>query len=227
VIRTGSNIGIWAIVPVKALELAKSRLDPVLGEARGTFMRALARRTVATLLQAPEIDRVLVVTGDSAVSADAAAEGADVLGDDGRGLNDALALGIDHARRSGAETCMVVPADLPLLSPEALSDIVSAYQAHGGSGLGGSGMGVVRCKDGDGTTVTIFPAAAPVSPRYGPGSFAAHCAMQGVSTFEIDAPQGAFDVDTPADLVRLTSMKGVDPVLCAILDQRRRSAQVA
>jgi 2-phospho-L-lactate guanylyltransferase len=203
---------IWAIVPVKPLRLAKSRLDPALGNARSPFMRALARRTMETLAGSPEIDRVLVLTSDSEVASDARAAGAQVLGDEGRGLNDALALGIADARRSGAGTCMVVPADLPLLDGQCLRDCLAAFDARGAAGLG-----VVRCKDGDGTTVTLFPADALSVLRYGPGSFAAHMAMPGISAFEITAPWAAFDVDTPADLDRLRRMKGLDPALVKIL----------
>lgn len=211
--RKGSDGDIWAIVPVKRLSLAKSRLVPVLGGGRGIFMRALARRTVETLIAAPDIAEVLVVTADSEIAADAVAAGAKVLRENGQGLNDALGLGIDHARRAGAATCMLVPADLPLLCARCLSDIVAAFGAQGRSGLG-----VVRCKDGDGTTVTIFPAAAAVQPCYGPGSFAAHMAMPGLAAFEIDALQAAFDVDTPADLERLGRIDDLDPALSRLFE---------
>lgn len=210
--REGSDGDIWAIVPVKRLRLAKSRLVTELGDATGTFMRALARHTVQTLVSAPEIAQVLVVTADSEIAADAIGAGALVLGEDGHGLNDALVLGIDHARSAGAATCMAVPADLPLLSTGCLTEIVGAFAAHGRSGLG-----VVRCKDGDGTTVTIFPANAAVRPCYGPDSFATHMAMPGLVTFAIDARQAAFDVDTPADLERLSRIDNLDPALSLFL----------
>jgi 2-phospho-L-lactate guanylyltransferase len=185
---------IWAIVPVKHLARAKSRLAPVLGTGCAAFMRMLAQRTVVTLAGSGLVAKVLVVTSDPAVTSDACDAGALTLFDWASDLNDACLAGIDHARANGAAACMIVMADLALLDGESLSGVVEAFRRKR------EGVGLVRCKSGTGTTIAIFDARTAFVPGFGQGSFARHRAIPSVETFEIEGGKAAFDVDTPADL---------------------------
>ena len=59
----------WAVVvPVRGGPLAKSRLDLPVG-TRGVLADAFAHDTIAALLGAQSVARVLVVTGDAEVDA--------------------------------------------------------------------------------------------------------------------------------------------------------------
>ncbi|SCW66055.1 2-phospho-L-lactate guanylyltransferase [Sphingobium faniae] len=191
--------GIWAIVPVKHLSVAKSRLAPVLGEARAPFMRLLARRTVSLLTGSGLFAGVLVVTSDAAVAADARAAGASTTFDWAADLNDACLAGIEHARAAGAEACMLVHADLALLDQQSLADVVSAFETRQAA-VAAPVAGLVRCKEGSGTTIAIFGSDAGFTPSFGANSFERHMALPSVHPFEIASQAAAFDVDTPADL---------------------------
>lgn len=126
------------IVPVKALNQAKSRLlgaadnglgDPAL-HARLTL--ALARDTVAAAMAATLVRRVVVISSDPEVTAVLAADGASVLAEGGiRGLNPALEMGARALREGGAPRVALgaLQADLPALRPEELDEALARASA--------------------------------------------------------------------------------------------------
>ncbi len=57
---------VWAIVPVKPLQRAKSRLSKVLSRSeRATLGRKLLKHTLEVLAQVPAVERTMVVSRDS------------------------------------------------------------------------------------------------------------------------------------------------------------------
>ena len=86
-----------AIVPVKALDLAKSRLALPPGERRQLAL-AFATDTLDALLACPDIGAVVVITADPDVAALAAARQAHVVPDSTDSLDAAIA---DAVARSG------------------------------------------------------------------------------------------------------------------------------
>ena len=71
---------VWAVVPLKSPEAAKSRLRTGLNaDARRRLVFAMARHVVRTLLCTPGIARVAVVTASPEVAAWVAQEGATVI----------------------------------------------------------------------------------------------------------------------------------------------------
>jgi len=117
---------LWAIVPVKPLNQAKSRLAPALdGEQRAYLALAMLRRVVTLLVEAPEVLGVLVVSRDPRALAEARDLGAHTVQESGApALNPAIARATQVARAMGAATTLVMPADLPLLSLADLRGIV-------------------------------------------------------------------------------------------------------
>lgn len=113
-------MNIWAIVPVKPLVLGKSRLAEVLtpGE-RADMNRRLLTHTLETLSAVSEIENVLVVSRDQAVLALAREHGARTVRESGvPQLNVALARATLVAQNFAARGVLIVPADLPLITPE-------------------------------------------------------------------------------------------------------------
>jgi 2-phospho-L-lactate guanylyltransferase len=108
----------WAIVPVKRLAAAKSRLAAALPpRQRRALVAFLLNRTLEVLRSEPGVEGILVVGRDRAVSTIARRHGAAFVSEGERGgLNRALARAQAAALRRGAEAVMVVPADLPLLA---------------------------------------------------------------------------------------------------------------
>ena len=206
---------LWAIIPVKRLSVAKQRLASVLGAHREEFARTLACRTIQTVIDSRQFRGVLVVTPDPLVALDAKCRGAVVLDDGGATLNAACSIAGKAAIQRGAESCVLIPADLALLTPLGLARLVADY-AQLLTRSGGDCVGLVRCKERTGTNMVFFPRQGEFAPAFGPDSFAAH--MQGAAprAYELSSDEGAFDVDTAADFAvlrqRLPTLPAGDPV---------------
>ncbi len=180
--------GTAVLVPIKSFRTAKARLAPALEPAARA---ELARRMALTVIAAASPLPVAVVCDDPDVARWAIAQGASVVSEPGRGLNGAVAAGVDHLRRTGAERVIVCHADLPRATGlPALADR--------------DGITLVPDRRDDGTNVICLPTACEFRFSYGPGSFRRHHAEAerlGVPVHVVRQPELAWDVDVPADLL--------------------------
>lgn len=185
--RALSLTGSVVLVPVKAFSHAKERLAPSLDPVqRGELARLMAEH----VLRAARPLATAVVCDDEAVAKWAAAQGATVLREPGRGLNGAVEAGVAKLVDAGADEIVVAHGDLPL--------------AHGLSHLTGfSGITLVPDRRDDGTNVLCLPAGVSFHFSYGPGSYARHeseARRLGVPYRTLREPDLAWDVDEPADI---------------------------
>ncbi len=117
-------------MPVGSLDSAKSRLGESLdAEERRELAVRLLRRTLEATTAAPAIDETLVITPDDEVRAIALAGGARPIRQRGGGLISGLEQARDEAVAGGAEAILVLPIDLPLISPEEIATIVEPLLA--------------------------------------------------------------------------------------------------
>src|SRR5262249_32181296 len=110
-------------------------------------------------------------------------------------------------RSRGADVCMLVHADLALLSPGALDALINDYFEQRRT-RGETVIGLVRCHEGTGTNLVILDPTLPFTPAFGPDSFAIHRRAAGGRAAELLSEEAAFDVDTAADLQRLAESEG-------------------
>lgn len=204
----------WTVlVPVKRLALAKTRLAPAVPAASGSPTRAelalaLATDAVTAALACDRVARVLVITSDPVVGPALAARGADVVADvPEAGLDEALRHAAERARVDDPGTGLAaLSADLPALSPAALSAVLGAATR--------APSAVVPDAAGTGTVLLTAAPGAPLRPAYGAGSLARHVALGAV---RLDAaPALRRDVDTPADLAEAARI-GLGPATAALL----------
>ena len=179
-----------AIVPVKGLEGAKSRLAPLLAPAeRRALALAMLERVLAACAEADGVDSALVVTPDPSLAA-----GHDVLVDAGVGHARAVAAALDDPR--AARGALVVMADCPLVIASSLDALVEAARP----------LALVPAEDG-GVNALALREPRSFMPVLGvPGAAALNVARAraaGVELAVVDDPLLAFDVDRPEDLVRL------------------------
>src|SRR5580658_7951204 len=106
---------VLAVVPVKSLKGSKQRLASALGTRREAFVRALLAQTLFALAGSERVSGILVVTADPEVAEEARQAGARVLLEDAD-LNTACAHGLAEARSRQIDLCMIIHADLALLS---------------------------------------------------------------------------------------------------------------
>ena len=192
-------MSIWAIVPVKPLNLAKSRLEPVFSRAqREALATATLCHVLRVLTSSPALTGVLVVSRDSRALALARDCGANTVVESGAPeLNAALARAMRATRALGATAALVLPADLPLLAAEDVDALVS-----------------LRCVDErrvvlspdrheSGTNALLMCPPGVIAYAFGPGSFQAHQALAaeaGIAASVWRSPRLALDIDTPEDL---------------------------
>jgi len=192
----------WVVVPLRGLEAAKSRLGGQLdAEERLDLVTGLLERTIEAATGCQQVDRVLLVSPDPAALELGRRIGAEGLLETGRGLNAALTAARDHALAAGVATLVVIPADLPRVSPEAIADIIHAADRVR---IGDRAVvALVADRHGGGTNALLIspPDAIPFS--FGPGSRAAHsaaAASAGAGYVEVES-ELSLDVDTPDDLL--------------------------
>jgi 2-phospho-L-lactate guanylyltransferase (CobY/MobA/RfbA family) len=132
-----------------------------------------------------EVGRVLVVTNDRAV----VPTGAEWVADPGAGLGAAVEAGLGNV----VGHALVVNADLPCATPEALRTLADARLA------------LVEAADGT-TNALSLPDPNVFAPLYGPSSADRFRARAPFATVRI--PELEADVDTDADLGRLAPLVG-------------------
>jgi len=191
-------MALWAIVPVKPLRRGKSRLSGVLApEERNDLNRLLLTHTLETLNAIPDIEQILVISRDQAALSLAREHGARTVLENGAPeLNVALARATIVAKNYATRGLLIVPADLPLISPEdvtAMLDIAVDPPV------------VVLAPDlrRQGTNALLVCPVGLIEYDFGPGSFQRHCerALQAGARLDIlELPSLALDMDMPEDL---------------------------
>ena len=203
-----------AVIPVKHLSAAKSRLRGAVLDARHEELAlAMVRDTVAAVCACPQVAEVLVVTDDPAAAAAVAALGARAVPDrPAAGLNAALHFGADRVAGLSRRRA-VLAGDLPALRPDELGAALAAA---------GAGRSFVADAAGTGTVLLTAGVGAPLDPRFGPGSAAAHTAS-GARPLIGAWPGLRHDVDTPDDL-RIVLALGASEHTCELLRALGHSA---
>ncbi|MBX5445346.1 2-phospho-L-lactate guanylyltransferase [Sphaerobacter sp.] len=188
-----------AVVPVQRLSTAKSRLAERLNpDERRVLVLSLLDHVLATLNAARHVDAVILVSPDLEVLDRAARHGAVPLLQPGSGLNEGLRLGRDEAVRRGADTLLIVLADLPWVTADEIDALVAALPERG--------VALAPDRHEHGTNAAALRPPDAIEPAFGAGSFARHQAQavaRGLPLQELRVRGLAFDIDTPADLEEL------------------------
>ena len=184
-----------ALVPVKRLELAKSRLAPLLSSAaRRHLQEAMLAHVLGELASAPGLDGAAVVTSDIDAASIADRFAARLVPDTSDELNAALSAAISCLVADGAAVVVIVPADLPELTAADVGRAVAEVRRTGATL-------VVPDAEARGTNGLVFPARSLPNLSFGPGSFHRHLAEPGARPFPL--PSFARDLDRPDDLAAL------------------------
>ncbi|MDI1459523.1 2-phospho-L-lactate guanylyltransferase [Catellatospora sp. KI3] len=178
---------VTVLVPLKPLAEAKTRLRGAEADHEGLVLD-LARRTVRAARAAAGVARVYVVTRDRTAARELRGCGAEIVGDTGRDLNQALSRAA--ALLAGAGRLAALPADLPALRPDELAQALA--QA-------GPDRAFVPDAAGVGTVLLVSAVGGRLDPRFGLGSAAAH-ELSGARRLTGAWPTLRRDVDTAEDL---------------------------
>jgi len=189
---------LWAIVPVKPLRRGKSRLSEILTEDERTDLnKRLLANTLATLSEIPEIEHVLVVSRDQAALSLAREFGARTVLENGMPLlNVALTRATVVAKEYATRGVLIVPADLPLISPEDVRVMLSKIKDP-------PVVIVAPDRHRAGTNALLVCPAGLIEYDFGPDSFERHCERarsSGARLEIVELESLALDMDVPEDL---------------------------
>jgi 2-phospho-L-lactate guanylyltransferase len=196
---------IVAIVPIGALEGAKSRLGGTLdAEERHDLVAGMIERTIRVALATPGIAEVLVVSPDADARSTGAALGARTIRQRSQGLNRGLREARDDALAGGADAIVILPIDLPLISVDSLRGLLAPLGAVGERPL------VVLAPDrhGRGTNALVLAPPDAIEFGFGGDSRAAHraCADENDARYIEVEGQLSLDLDTPDDLLLVEAL---------------------
>jgi 2-phospho-L-lactate guanylyltransferase len=176
---------VLAIVPFKGLDGAKTRLAAVLSaDERAQLAGQLLERVLAACREAACIGETLLVTP----APGSAPAGVPVLVDPGTGHAEAIALALaDPRAREGA---VVVMADCPLVTPDALDALVEAAEP----------LALAPARDG-GVNALALQAGTQFVPRFGVPvrMMLAAARAAGLEPKLVESAALALDVDRPED----------------------------
>lgn len=193
--------GIHAVIPVKSFAAAKQRMSPFLnGSERAQLARLMLEDVLDAVRLAYALSGCLIVTHDPQAAAIARGAGAQVIDPYGD-FGFAAAVSLAVAALPGEAGMVVVPTDIPHISP-ALIDRIAAVTPSPGVAL------VAATSDG-GTNLLAMRPCTLLPPQFGIDSFARHrnaALAAGVAPVICASAEVGCDLDRPADLAAFLSL---------------------
>ncbi len=191
-----------AVVPVKSIDLAKSRLGAVLDPPRRRALAGQMLRHVLDTLRDAGLSSVCVASDDREVLTLAEESGAHKLSGVGdTDLNAAAATAARKVQNDGAAALLLLTADLPYLSTADIAALIDAGR--------GSAVVIGEAKDGGTNALLLRPPTAigfAFATNQPSAKLHAELARKaGIEPAIVRRPGLARDIDTPADLANLAT----------------------
>lgn len=195
---------LWALVPLKDLAKAKTRLSGALPpQFRRALALAMASDVAAALAKARSIERVVFVSDIPDLPRLIGVPEVSSLFTNASGLNEDLSAASLWATNQGASHVLIAHADLPFLTPTAIDQFVAPLGAE----ESWTGVRVAACKHGTGTNLLLsaLPLALPLV--FGRDSLAQfrNSAARAAITFDV-----RFDPALAADIDDLSDFEALD-----------------
>ena len=193
-----TTMSVWAVIPLKSPESAKSRLSVALtAPQRLRLFYILARRVIETAVNTSGIAGVTVVTASDAVVSFATGLGADCLRvESDRGTAQACSAARNSLPFDHRERVLFLAGDIALISPSALVPLVNLATPNPHIAIAADrrrfGTNALLCAPGD---------AIPLC--FGDNSFSQHIAAAeglGIAAHIMQSDALALDIDEPNDL---------------------------
>ncbi len=199
------NAGPVILVPVKNLSSAKQRLSAVLDQlARTELAQAMLHDVLTTLHNWENRPQVAVVSSDPYAVRLTREFGFELIPDpENPGETGAIEMATRVCVERGAESTLVIPADIPLIRCWELEEILQKAPPEGSV--------LVPAADGRGTNAAFRRPANLFPLRFGNDSFKPHLAAAqatGKTCVVLELPGIAVDVDNPDDLRVLMESAG-------------------
>jgi 2-phospho-L-lactate guanylyltransferase len=152
-----------ALIPVKRLEAAKSRLTSDLTQKqRMALVLRMLRHVIDVLHQNEVLESIAVVSPDPLVLAQAQDWGARTYVEERQGHNPALYAAAQQELATGATALLTISADLPLLQTQDIERMIALSQRYD--------VVLAPSREGTGTNALLVHPPLALPYLFGPGS---------------------------------------------------------
>ena len=189
-----------AVVPLKNLKSAKSRLSNILAEGeRQELVLAMFDDVLVSLRESNFIDRIFLVADKYF---NPVADVQMITEIKNRGYDEAIIEALKDSRVNQAQAMLILPADLPLVSRDELNTLIRDQEDRS--------IRIAGARDQDGTNALVMKPPHLLTTSFGVGSFERHkkfAKALSVKIEEVNLPGLSFDVDTEKDLIDFVQTK--------------------
>jgi len=199
------RLAVYTITPVKRLDKGKARLASLLGvEGRTMLSLTMLRDVLEAISSADGVEEGVVVSSDGLVRELADGLGFTVLKDEPqRGVNEAVRLATDYCLSRGASSTLILPADIPLLKPRDVDNIVEASKPT-------PSVVITPSLRMDGTNALLRSPPEAIPTSYDQDSYRSHIAYASKMGLRLEVYRSRgvmLDIDTPRDLKEFLSVE--------------------
>ena len=202
---------IAAIIPMKSLHLAKSRLSNILTpEQRKNLAMYLLDATIKELKESKFISEIIIVSSDKAVKNYSCLKNLKFIKDYDAGVNNAVKLADQYCINNDINANIVIPQDLPFISAKEIDEICNISNKYHKC--------IIICpsKRFDGTNVLFRKPPTVIKTFYDDNSYINH--LKEAHKFKIPIESLVigklrFDIDTKEDLLELIPLENWNFVL--------------
>lgn len=193
-----------AVIPMKSLDRAKSRLGPVLpATVRIGFILCMLRDVLTACLASGVFERVGVITADNTVGQLAEQTGGIWIREPGGplGLNAAIDHASEWAAHKRAGALLILSGDLPLAHPSELQRLIAVGDS--------SDLIIVPEHGGTGTNAIFLRPPGIIPTYFGCNSRHLHrraAEQAGLRWDELQLTGLGYDIDTPRDILRVARL---------------------
>jgi 2-phospho-L-lactate guanylyltransferase len=200
---------VFAIVPVKSFENAKTRLGTLLSTAeRVKLSGMLIKRTIYILKKTPGIQKILLVSSDNRTKKIALRYGVTFLEEDKEsGVNSAINIADKFCVTACADASLILPIDLPLILPEDINIVCKSVLDDDNC--------IVLCPSYkfDGSNVLLRKPCNIIGTSYDANSYLMHVLggiRNNVKTKVLFVSRLMIDIDTVRDIRNMLAMNETD-----------------
>jgi 2-phospho-L-lactate guanylyltransferase len=202
---------IAAVIPMKSLHSAKSRLSNILtAQQRKNLAMYLLDATIKEIKKSCIISEIIIVSNDKAVKNYSCLNNLKFIKDSEEGVNKAVILADNYCIDNGIDANIVIPHDLPFISAKEIDKICTMSNKYHKC--------IIICpsKRFDGTNILFRKPPDVIKTHYDDNSYMNH--LKEAYKFKIpieslDIVKLRFDLDTKEDLLELFPLENWNSVL--------------
>jgi len=206
---------VFAVIPAKGLDKAKSRLSPFLPIAeRKELCLKMLEDVINAVKSVRNISQTVIVSNDLNVLHTTEKFGAEYLEELRGGLNQAVSQAIDWCCKRGASSVLVLPIDIPLVTPKDLEGMLALKDK--------ASMVISPSRRGKGTNALLLTPPDVIPTLYGSQSFQRHleeASDRGISFSCYRSKRIALDIDTVEDLIDFILTRAKETNAYKLLDK--------